>query len=96
MVWAGCEPVPALELLQHALEHGLERLGFPIEGRPFRPHLTLGRTKREVRRIDGFAEAMDGLVFQDEFVVRSIDLMESVLTPTGARYTRRHAAEFLA
>ena len=39
---------------------------------------------------------IDGLAFEDEFVVRSIDLMESTLTPAGARYTLRHAEELVA
>jgi 2'-5' RNA ligase len=49
VVWAGLEPVPSLELLQHRVEQEMERLGFPTEGRPFHPHLTLGRVKRDAR-----------------------------------------------
>ena len=45
VIWAGLEADPALELLAHRLESQFEALGFPVEGRPFRPHVTLGRIK---------------------------------------------------
>src|SRR3972149_8617791 len=37
VVWAGCEPVPALELLQDRVEREMERLGVPLGGRPVPP-----------------------------------------------------------
>ncbi len=93
VVWLACEAVPALELLQHDVERELAALGFPLEGRPFRPHLTLGRAKRDARNgVTGLAEPLARLVYHGEIVVRSVDLMESALSPAGARYTVRHAA----
>jgi 2'-5' RNA ligase len=94
VVWAGLEPVPPLELLQHRVEQEMERLGFATEGRPFHPHLTLGRVKRDARpaALDGLATDLDSLVYEAEVSVESVDLMQSTLTPQGARYTRRHAA----
>jgi len=95
VLWAGCEAAPPLELLQHRVEQEMERIGFPLEGRPFHPHLTLGRAKREARPRDfaGIAEQLEALTFAADVVVRSVDLMQSALTPSGARYARRHAAE---
>lgn len=94
VIWAGCEPVPALELLQHRVEQELERLGFPLEGRAFHPHLTLGRAQRDARA--GAFRDLEGrlhaLAFDGEALVESVDLMESQLSRDGARYTRRHAA----
>ena len=49
VVWVGCEAVPALELVQNRVEEQMSEIGFPVEGRPFRPHLTLGRVKRGAR-----------------------------------------------
>jgi 2'-5' RNA ligase len=94
VVWAGLEPVPPLELLQHRVEQEMERLGFPTEGRPFHPHLTLGRVKRDARApaLAGLVTDLDSLVYETEVSVESVDLMESTLTPQGARYTQRHAA----
>jgi 2'-5' RNA ligase len=92
VVWAGLEPVPSLELLQHRVEQEMERLGFPTEGRPFHPHLTLGRVKRDARpaALAGLATDLDSLVYETEVSVESVDLMQSTLTPQGAQYTQRH------
>lgn len=95
VVWLGCEAVPQLELLKHRVEQVMERQGFPLEGRPFRPHLTLGRVKRNARSTDfeGFAEALGESEFSGEMLVRSIDLMMSKLGRGGAIYQVRHSAE---
>jgi 2'-5' RNA ligase len=86
--WVGCDGVPSLELIQHGLELGTERVGFPVEGRPFRPHLTLGRVKKDAntRSFKNAAELVNRLEFQAEPLVESIDLMESRLSPRGATY----------
>jgi len=93
VVWAGCEPVPALELLQDRVEREMERLGFPLEGRPFHPHLTLGRVQRNARAnaFRDLESRINELAFAGEATVESVDLMESQLARDGARYTRRHA-----
>ena len=44
---------PDLELLQDRLERGGEQIGFAPEGRPFRPHITLGRVKEGQRLPEG-------------------------------------------
>jgi 2'-5' RNA ligase len=96
VVWAGCEGVPPLELLQHRLEQEMERVGFAIEGRAFHPHLTLGRVKRQARpgELRDFASTLEPLTYANEVEVRSVDLMQSELSREGATYTVRHAAEF--
>jgi 2'-5' RNA ligase len=92
VVWVGCEAVPPLELLQHRVEREMETLGFPIEGRPFRPHITLGRVSRDGRPSDfsDFPRALEALRYAGEATVESLDLMQSTLAPAGARYARRH------
>ena len=94
VVWAGGEPVPALELLQHRVEQEMERLGFPLDGRAFHPHLTLGRAQRDARAsaFGDLEDRISALAFAEEATVESVDLMESQLARDGARYTRRHAA----
>lgn len=90
VVWVGCAAVPPLELLQHGLETAFAPLGFAIEGRPFRPHLTLGRAKRAARAgVRGLAETLDRLVFAADVPVESVELMESRLAPSGAQYAVR-------
>lgn len=94
VVWVGCEAAPPLELLQDRVERAFAALGFPVEGRPFHPHLTLGRARRDARSRDfsGIERELMGLQFHGELLVSSLDLMQSVLAPQGARYTVRHAA----
>ena len=87
VLWLGLEAPPALELLQDRLERAGEAIGFPPEGRPFRPHVTLGRV-REGHRIPANA-------FQDYEVERlpllaeELVLYESLLSPDGPRYEAR-------
>jgi RNA 2',3'-cyclic 3'-phosphodiesterase len=93
VIWAGCDAPAPLELLQHGVEREMEPLGFPLEGRAFQPHLTLGRAERSARPGDfaTLAPRLDALAFEGEAVIESLDLMESQLARSGARYTRRRA-----
>lgn len=93
VLWAGCEPVPALELLQHGVEQEMERLGFPVEGRAFHPHVTLGRVQRDARggAFRDLEARIERLEFSGATLVESVDLMESQLSRDGARYARRQA-----
>lgn len=90
VVWVGCEAVPALELLQHHVERSMQPLGFPVDGRPFRPHLTLGRVRQHERAPAGLGELIERLHYANETTVASVDLMESHLHQSGARYAVRH------
>jgi 2'-5' RNA ligase len=45
VLWIGVEGPSALELLYDRLERGGEAIGFPPEGAPFQPHVTLGRVR---------------------------------------------------
>jgi 2'-5' RNA ligase len=65
----------------------LTALGFALEARPFRPHLTLGRVKRPVRAgelhvLSSLAGEPTGAVLVDHAT-----LYQSVLTPSGPVYT---------
>lgn len=44
--WAGVAPAPALTALQAALVEAVARAGFPVEKRPYTPHITLARRMR--------------------------------------------------
>ena len=89
VVWAGVLPDPRLELLQHDLEVACEGLGFEVEGRPFRPHVTLGRVKvaaapEEVRAL---ARAARSARLHAACTVESVDVMRSDPSRDGARYS---------
>jgi RNA 2',3'-cyclic 3'-phosphodiesterase len=93
VVWAGIAPEPGLEILQHRVEQELAPLGFPTEARPFRPHVTLGRARRETRPRDfaGLEAALTRLEFAQTAVVSALDLMQSTLGSGGAVYNVRHS-----
>lgn len=85
VVWVGVAPDPKLELLHHDIEVACEGLGLGVEGRPFRPHVTLARVDKD----DGaLRQAAKGLKVREVSVVDSVDLMLSA----GGRYRVLHAA----
>ena len=89
VLWVGIEGPPALELLQDRIERGSEAIGFPPEGAPFQPHVTLGRV-REGQRLppQGLETHANGFE-RVSFVANELVLYESVLTTGGPRYESR-------
>jgi 2'-5' RNA ligase len=87
-----------LAALQAAIELAVEPLGFPCEGRPFLPHVTLARPRRE-RRIASEARA-DVAEHQPppggNFAVDHFLLMNSDLSCGGPRYTPAARFPFVA
>lgn len=89
ILWVGIEAPPSLELLQDRIERGCEAIGFPPEGTPFQPHVTLGRV-REGQRLPGRGLDHYGGRFEPvPFVAQELVLYESVLTTGGPRYESR-------
>lgn len=88
VVWLGVAPEPRLELLQHDVERFCERIGHAVEGRPFRPHLTLARVRKPLpeETLRALARAARSVSHHTEVDVSSIDLMRSTLDRRGARY----------
>jgi len=88
VVWVGIEDSDFLQSLWGDIENAMASLGYQKEERKFHPHLTLGR----VRSQRGMAHIIHELdTFQDKefgsIEVCNIRLMQSELTPTGARYS---------
>jgi 2'-5' RNA ligase len=94
VVWLGVDPEPRLELLHHDVEVACAKLGYELDGRPFRPHLTLGRVRHQLADDDlrTLRATARRVRFTDEFFARSVDLMESVSGPGGSSYTTLVAA----
>ena len=88
VLWAGVSPEPGLELLQHHVEQEFGSMGFPAEGRPFRPHLTLGRAQRgALAAAFGDLEGrLSSVTFEETVTVSSVELMRSTPKPGGAEY----------
>jgi RNA 2',3'-cyclic 3'-phosphodiesterase len=89
ILWVGVEAPASLELLQDRIERGCEAIGFPPEGAPFQPHVTLGRV-REGQRLPpgGLDDYADGFELVP-FVAEELVLYESLLTTGGPRYESR-------
>ncbi|MFZ5569778.1 MAG: RNA 2',3'-cyclic phosphodiesterase [Thermodesulfobacteriota bacterium] len=78
-----------LVLLQQELDRGLGELGFALETRPFKGHLTLGRFKGPVDP-DRLIQALRSLAdFQTPaFTAETVTLFRSDLHSAGPVYTR--------
>lgn len=86
VLWAGIEelePRTALHALARELEQAARELGFAAEPRPYQPHLTVARARREGEAARP-AHALEGTAAG---WVREVVLFESRLGPEGARYT---------
>jgi RNA 2',3'-cyclic 3'-phosphodiesterase len=88
VVWVGIEDGGHLANIQRDVEKEMVRFGYPEEGRPFSPHLTIGRVRSDKRmtemlkRLDAYRETGFG-----EMEIDGITLMKSELRPAGAVYS---------
>jgi 2'-5' RNA ligase len=88
VVWVGVqEPTGRLPSLQAAVAEELDAVGFPKEGRPFSPHLTLGRVRDD--RTRGGLRADVGALSVPPLgqSVSAIRVVASELHASGARYS---------
>jgi 2'-5' RNA ligase len=90
IIWAGLESEAALELLVHRVERACATLGFAVEGRPFRPHVTLGRVREGAHLPPAAVHELEQTrVPAASFVADRIVLYESQPGPGGSVYTVR-------
>ena len=92
VLWAGASgELDALARLQQASEEAINGLGYPPEQRPFRPHFTLGRPRRSVSdaQLARIGAVISGMAppYPVRWQVEAVDVMQSELHPSGARYT---------
>jgi 2'-5' RNA ligase len=92
IIWVGLGgAVEALEGLKRMLDENLAPLGYVPDERAFHPHLSIGRVKRLnggdrlhlVATLPRWREADFG-----PWTMERVDLMQSVLSPAGAEYSR--------
>ena len=92
VIWAGVSGgSESLDDLHRRAEQSVSGLGWSADGRPFRPHLTLGRVRDRVtpRQRQAISDAVTRARLP---AIRSwrpdtVRLYRSVLTPRGARYS---------
>ena len=91
-LWAGIEgDLEVLLDLTRMIETEVTQLGFPPEGKPFCPHLTLARIKKNQRAageaIEKASMLADPFIF-GSLLVEQVTLFKSELRPTGSVYTK--------
>ena len=93
VVWAGVEDADGrLGALQRDVEAVACAAGWAREERDFRPHVTLGRVRAGVRPPSG---KWSGDLPRLPVPVEAVELLESILKPTGAVYRPLHRAVLL-
>jgi 2'-5' RNA ligase len=95
VAWIGIEAPPALANLAAEVNRSLAPLGLPPEGKPFVPHLTIARFKRN-RLSSDLQAAIEKRQNQDfgAFTTAEIHLIESRLKSSGAEYTTLRSLPF--
>jgi 2'-5' RNA ligase len=86
----GVQLSPELVTLQQAIIVATQSCGFQAEDRPYRPHITLARRRRnasshEWRSVTGG----DHPALRSSFIADGFVLYESIPSPEGSRYIRR-------
>lgn len=93
VIWVGAQgEVEIAARLAKNVEDACAALSFPREPRPFEPHLTLGRVKRDAdpRERAEIAKMIAGAPSREVGAcrVRGVSVMKSELKPTGSVYQR--------
>ena len=87
VLWVGVTAPPVLSQLYQQIEKTVTKLGFPVEGRVFNPHITLARLKsfKPDPKVDQFFQSHRN--FRTEPIsVSEFHLFSSVLSAQGATY----------
>ena len=86
--WAGMESTPDLSALAADIDQAAHRLAFPLERRPFAPHLTLARFDPPAITSSLLAAIRTKTATRfGAFTAAEFHLIESKLKSTGAEYT---------
>lgn len=88
VIWAGVDgDVGVLGEIKRDLDSRLEPLGFAVEDREFKPHVTLGRVRKPAADPDLAKAVASQLAFKtDFFCVKEMVLYQSILKSEGAEY----------
>jgi 2'-5' RNA ligase len=95
--WAGIEASPNLSVLAAEIDKAMEKLGVPVEKRPFSPHLTLARFEAP-KLPEKLRAAIQKNAARDFGSLRTTQfhLIESKLKSSGAEYTTVESFPFAA
>ena len=91
VLWAGLDGgLKSLSKLQLAVDEAVGKLGLPKDQRPFSPHLTLGRVRREAAQ--GQLQKIGAVIASTEirsvpsWPADTVNLMRTKLDPAGSRH----------
>lgn len=94
--WVGMDASVNLKTMAGGIDREMHKLGFPLETRPFTPHLTLARFEPP-----GMPAALADVAQQNSahnfgaLTAPHFRLIESKLKPTGAEYTTLQSFPFV-
>ena len=90
VLWIGVDAPLELLDLHRNIKRGLEKIEIQTDGKVLRPHLTIGRVKRDASRhsLEIVSDMVENYEISTvgEQMVESIHLIESKLRPTGPIY----------
>ncbi len=94
--WAGIESSANLPAIATDIDQSMHKLGFPLENRPFTPHLTLARFEPPgiPPKLFAAAEERSSREF-GSLTTGMFHLIQSKLKPSGAEYTTLHSFPFV-
>ncbi len=96
VLWMGIDdPTLALQDIHEQLTQVLPKVGFPADNKPFRPHLTLGRKRKDIKQgniqhlLDTYHDYLFGTI-----TVKQIHLYQSRQHRGGVTYTILKSVKF--
>ncbi|MGB7847475.1 MAG: RNA 2',3'-cyclic phosphodiesterase [Candidatus Acidiferrum sp.] len=94
--WVGMESSSNLQAFADEIDRSMHEMGFPLEDRPFTPHLTLARFSPPglPPKLGSAATDQSSRNF-GAFTAREFHLIESKLKSTGAEYTTVQSFPFV-
>lgn len=96
-LYMGIKENEGLMDLETSLQEALRHRGFPIEERPFRPHITLVKKAKLLPKISSLEELARSIHLPKlPILVDKLILFESHLHEEGARYERLYEVPLLA
>ena len=88
ILWVGLDgDIQDLKNMKEACDLELIKLGFSIEDREFKAHLTLGRLREGARIQLQLPDLLNNYIFDQKYLIQEIVLYQSNLTPKGPIYT---------
>ncbi|MFH1415483.1 MAG: RNA 2',3'-cyclic phosphodiesterase [Elusimicrobiota bacterium] len=96
VLWLGCiDDTGTAADIKEYLDRKLKRFGYEKEKRKYSPHLTVARVKKPgIPLTGGISRIISREIDLGTVEVRSIQLIESILKPSGAEYRIIEDAEF--